>query len=242
MANINGLTAVLAGGYGSNDLRHNGAGYLEASGAFNELAIHNSAVIQHITDINQAAVKNRLDKIIGIVKMQHALFMGLRDFFWQHNALGQILRNLAGNQIALSCCHGGVFIGVLLHNILIAIANQGKNRFVSSVGLADQSTLVTIDDVSLSQLKLALVHQAMLYHILNILYQEAHAITLLHMLSNFLDFLLLNSIFRLYGRVCLLNSNNYFAAIKIYGCAIALNDLHLSPSFLQKSTQLIYSW
>ena len=223
----------MAGGYGRDNLCHHGTCNLKASGAFDKLAVHNSAVIQHITDINQAAVKNRLDKIIGIVKMQHALFMGLRDFFWQHNALGQILRNLAGNQIALSCCHGGVFIGVLLHNILIAIANQGKNRFVSSVGLADQSTLVTVDDIGLSKLKFALIHQAVLHHILNIFYQEAHAITLLHMLGNFLDFILLDSIFGIYGCICLLNSDNYLATIKIYCGAIALNDLHLAPSFLK---------
>ena len=238
MANVDGLTAVLAGGYGSDNLGHDGAGYLEASGAFDKLTVHNGTVVQHIADINQAAVENRLNEIVRVMEMEHALFMSLGNLFRQHDALGQVLGNLAGDQIALSSSHGGVFVGVFLHNVLIAVADQRKNGFVSGIGLTHQSTLVTIDNISLGQLKFTLVHQAMLHHILNILYQKTHAITLLHMLGNLLDFVLLDSIFRLYSRICLLNSNDYLAAIEVYGGAITLNDLHASPSFLLKS----YLW
>lgn len=80
MTDINRLTAVLAGSNRGNNLCHNGAGNLKALRAFNHFAVHNRAVIQHIADINQAAVENRLNKIVGIMKMQHAFFMRLEIF------------------------------------------------------------------------------------------------------------------------------------------------------------------
>ena len=123
MADIHRLAAVLAAGNGSDNLRHNRAGNLEAFWAFNQLAVHNGAIVQHVADVNQAAVKNRLDEIISIMEMDCALVMRLGNFFRQDNAAGQILGNLTGNQIALGRSHNGVFVGVFLHNVLIAVAD-----------------------------------------------------------------------------------------------------------------------
>ena len=123
MTDINRLTAVLAGSNGCNNLCHNGAGNLKALRTFNHFAVHNRAVIQHITDINQAAVENRLNKIVGIMEMQHALFMRLGNLGRQHNTLCQILGNLTGNQVALSSSHSCIFITVFFHNVLIAVAD-----------------------------------------------------------------------------------------------------------------------
>ena len=77
MADIHRLAAVLAAGNGSDNLRHNRAGNLEALRAFNQLAVHNRAAIQHIADINQAAVKNRLNEIIRVMEMDQPLLMGI---------------------------------------------------------------------------------------------------------------------------------------------------------------------
>ena len=123
MTDINRLTAVLAGSNRGNNLCHNGAGNLEAFRAFNHFAVHNRAVIQHIADINQAAVENRLNKIVGIMKMQHAFFMRLGNLCRQHNTLCQIFGNLTGNQVALSSSHSCIFITVFFHNVLIAVAD-----------------------------------------------------------------------------------------------------------------------
>ena len=123
MTDINRLTAVLAGSNRGNNLCHNGAGNLEALGAFNHFAVHNRTVIQHIADINQAAVENRLNKIVCIMKMQYTLFMSLRNLCRQHNALRQVLGNLTGNQVALSSSHSCIFITVFFHNVLIAVAD-----------------------------------------------------------------------------------------------------------------------
>ena len=88
MADIHRLAAVLAAGNAGDNLRHNGAGNLEALRAFNEFAVHNRAVVQHIADINQAAVKNRLNEIIGIMEMNCAFVMRFGNFFRQDNAAG----------------------------------------------------------------------------------------------------------------------------------------------------------
>ena len=72
----------------------------------------------------------------------------------------------------------------------------------------------------------------MLYHILNILYKQTHAVTRLYAIRNFLDFILLNTKFRFHGSIGFLNSNDNFCGIKIYCCAIAFNNFHnLSASF-----------
>ena len=83
VANIHRLSTVLAAGNSGNDLCQNGAGNLEALWAFNQLAVHNGAVVQHIANVNQAAVENWLEKIVGIVKVNLTVFMGLRDFLRQ---------------------------------------------------------------------------------------------------------------------------------------------------------------
>ena len=123
MTDIYRLTAVLAGSNRCNNLCHNGAGNLEAFRAFNHFAVHNRAVIQHIADINQAAVENRLNKIVGIMEMQHTLFMRLGNLCRQHDTLCQILGNFTGNQVTLSSSHCCIFITVFFHNVLIAVAD-----------------------------------------------------------------------------------------------------------------------
>ena len=72
----------------------------------------------------------------------------------------------------------------------------------------------------------------MLYHILNVFYKQAHTVTRLYAIRNFLDFILLNTKFRFYGSIGFLNSNDNLCGIKINCCAIALNYFHnLSASF-----------
>ena len=75
----------------------------------------------------------------------------------------------------------------------------------------------------------------MLYHILNVFYKQAHTVTRLYAIRNFLDFILLNTKFRFYGSIGFLNSNNNFSGIKVYCLTIALNNFHNpSASFLVK--------
>ena len=246
MTDIYRLAAILARSNRSNNLRHNSAGYLEASRAFNHFAVHNGAVVQHIANVNQAAVKNRLDKIICVMEMQNALLMCLGNLLRQHQALRQILRNLTGNQVALRSSHRSIFIGVFLHNVFIIIADQGKDGLISRIRLTHQRTLIAIDDILLRQLKLALFHQAMLNHILNILNKQAHAVASLYISSDFFNLLLLDTIFGLNCNIGFMDCFYNFVRIKVNCSAIALNNFHSSstsfPNILSLITKDSYTY
>ncbi len=71
------LTAVLTARYRRDYLCHDSACYLEALRRLYEFAVHNSAVVEHITDIYEAAVEYRLQEIVSIVEMYCALLMSL---------------------------------------------------------------------------------------------------------------------------------------------------------------------
>ncbi len=79
MPDIYGLAAVLVTGNSRNDLGHDRARHLKALRTLDHLFIHHGAVIQHITDIDQTAVKNRLYEIIRIVEVNGSLVMGKRN-------------------------------------------------------------------------------------------------------------------------------------------------------------------
>ena len=236
VADVYGLTAVLAGSYGRNDLGHNGAGNLEALGAFNHLAIHNGAFVQHIADVDKAAVKNRLNEIVSVMEVQYAFVMSSRDFFRQNDTSGQVFRNFASNQVTLGCCHNCVFIGVFFHYIFITITDQGQDGFVSGVGFTNQSTFVAVNDVLFCQFKFTSVHQAMFHDVLDIFYKQAHSVARLYIFSNLQNFIFFNSILRFNNSICLLNSDNNFTAVEINGGTIAFNNFHNpNSSFLNIS-------
>ena len=120
----NGLAAVLAAGYGRNDLGHNRTGYLETLRTFNQLTVHHCAIVQHILNIDQTAIEDWLYKVVRIMEMNHTFFMSFGNFFRQKQTTGQVLGHLAGNQIPLCGSHRRIFIGVFLHNIFVAIFDQ----------------------------------------------------------------------------------------------------------------------
>ena len=184
VADINRLTAILGRSNGSDDLGHNGAGNLEAFGAFNHFAIHYSTFIKHVADVNQAAVEDRLNEIVSVMEVKHAFIVSCGDFFRQDDTSGQVFRNFASNQVALSCSHNSVFVGVFFHNIFVAVTNQGQDGFVSGVSFTNQSAFVTVNDVLFCQFKFTSVHQAMFHDVLDIFYKQTHSVARLHIFSN----------------------------------------------------------
>ena len=134
MTDIHRLTAILTGRNRSDDLRHHVAGDLEALGRFDHLAVHYRAVIQHIPNIDQAAIENRLNKIVHIMEMQHTIFMRFGDFCRQNQTPGQIFGNFSGNQIPLRGSHDRILIAVFFHHIFIAVADQRKDGLVRRIG------------------------------------------------------------------------------------------------------------
>ena len=77
MLDIHALTAVLVAGYGRDDLGGHGTCHLKALGRFDHLAVDGSAVVQHILDIDQTTVEDRLDEIIRIMEMQHTVVVAM---------------------------------------------------------------------------------------------------------------------------------------------------------------------
>ena len=240
VANIYRLTAILGRSNRCDDLGHNGAGNLEAFRAFNHFAIHYSTFIKHVADVNQAAVEDRLNEIVSVMEVQYAFVVSCRDFFRQNDASGQVFRNFASNQVALSSSHNSVFVRVFFHNIFIAVTNQGQDGFVSSISLTNQRTFVTVNDVLFCQFKFTSVHQAMFHDVLDIFYQQTHSVARLHISSNLQNFIFFNSILRVNNSIRFLNSHNNFTTIKINSSTIAFNNFHSPfPSYISFRTYLI---
>ena len=226
MPHVNRLTAILAGSNGSDNLGHYVTGYLEALGRFNHLAVHHRTIVQHVADINQAAVENRLDKIIHIVKMDYAFIMGFGNFFRQNYPAGQVLGNLTGDQVPLGRSHNRIFIAIFFHNIFVAVTDQRKDGFIRRIGFTHQRPAVTVNNVGFCQIKLAGFLQLAFHNILNILHQQAGTVLPLYICCNFFNRAFGNTALLFYSRIGFLNGHYYFLGIKINRRAVALNYFH----------------
>ena len=226
MPHVNRLTAILAGSNGSDNLGHYVTGYLEALRRFNHLAVHHRTIVQHVADINQAAVENRLDKIIHIVKMDYAFIMGFGNFFRQNHPAGQVLGNLTGDQVPLGRSHNRIFIAVFFHNIFVAVTDQRKDGFIRRIGFTHQRPAVTVNNVGFCQIKLAGFLQLAFHNILNILHQQAGTVLPLYICCNFFNLAFGNTALLFYSRIGFLNGHYYFLGIKVNCRAVALNYFH----------------
>ena len=137
MTRIDGLPAILAACHRGNNLRHHRTSNLKTLRTLNQLAIHNRSLIKHIADIDETAVKNRLDKIVHIVKMNNALFMRFRNLLRKQHTLRQIFRHLTGNQIALCTGYIGIFVGIFFHDVFVAVLKKTHYRIVCGIGFTN---------------------------------------------------------------------------------------------------------
>ena len=127
MTDVHRLPAVLGACHRRNDLGHDGTRNLKGLGAFNHLAVHHGAVVQHIPDVDQTAVEDRLEKIVGVVEVKNALVVRLGDLLRQKDTPGKVFRHLSGDQVTLGGRHHGVFVGVFLHHVLVGVLDQRQN-------------------------------------------------------------------------------------------------------------------
>ena len=228
MAHLHALSAVLVGGHAGDDLGDDGAGYLEALGGLDELAVDHGAVVQHIPNVHQAAVEDVLHEVVRVVEVEHALVVGLGNLLRQKDAAGQIPAHLAGDVVPLGRGDGSVLVGVLLRQILIVVADQGQDGFVGGVGLAHQSPGVAVDNIGLGQLVLARGHEFGLHHVLDVLHQQALTALSGYGVGNGVDGCLVKAVGLIHGLVGLLNGDNNLRAVKIDGGAVAFDDFHWS--------------
>ena len=166
---VDGLPAVLVGADGSDDLGHDGAGDLEALGALDHLVIHHRTVVQHVPDVDQAAVGAVLHEVVGIVEVEHAVLVGLGAPLGQDNAERQVTACDARHVVPLGGDHPGVLVGVLLRQLTVTTAQQGQHLLVRGVGVPDQLVLISVFDISFGSRCGSVVDEPGLHHVLDVL-------------------------------------------------------------------------
>ena len=223
---VHGLAAVLVGGHTGDDLGGNGAGHLEGLGALDELAVHHGAVLQHVANIDEAAVEDGLDKIVRVVEVDGPLVVGLGDVFGQKNAPGQVPAHLTRDVVPLGGGDHGVLVGVLLGQLLVLVAQQGQNGLVGGVGLPDQSPVIPVDDIGLGQVEHIALHQSLFHQILDILHQDALALLGLDAVDDGIDLLPAYPLRLRDLGIGLLNGDDNFTAVVIHTGAVSFDNLH----------------
>ena len=233
MAHLHALPAVLVGGHAGDDLGDHGARHLKALGGFDELAVDHGAVVQHVPDVDQAAVKDMLHKIVRVVEVEHALIVGLGDVLGQEDAPGQIPAHLTGDIVPLGGGDGGVLVGILLRKLLVVVADEGQDGLVGGVGLAHQRPGVAVDDVGFGQLVLTGGHQPGLHHVLNVLHQQALAAAGFgHGIGDGLNGAAVKAAGLVHCGVGLLDGGHDFRSVKLHNGVVSFDNFHGAGSLL----------
>ena len=234
MAQVHALAAVLVGGHTGDDLGHHGAGHLEALGALDELAVHHGAVLQHVTDVDETAVKDGLDKIVRIVEVDGPLVVGLGDVLGQEDAPGQVPAHLAGDVVPLGGGDHGILVGVLLGQLLVLVAQQGQDGLVGGIGLPDQGPVVAVNNIGLGQVEHVPLHQPLLHQVLDVLHQDALALLSLDAVDDGVDPRPIQTLLLRDLGVGLLNGDHNLAAVIIYAASVPFNNLHSCSPLIGK--------
>ncbi len=168
-----------------------------------------------------------LDEVIRVVEVDHALVVGLGDVLGQEDAAGQVPAHLAGDVVPLGRGDGGVFIGVLLGQLLVVVADQRQDGLVGGVGLAHQGPGVAVDDIGLGQLILPGGHQLGLHHILYVLHQQARAVLGGHGVGNGLNRPFIKAIGLVHGQIGLLDGGYDFRTVELHNGVVSFDDFHV---------------
>ena len=239
VADVHALAAVLVGGHAGDDLGGDGAGHLEALGAFDELAVHHGAVVQHIADVDEAAVEDGLNEIVRVVEVEQTLVMGLGDLLRQQDAAGQVPADDAGDVVPLGGSHGGILVGVLLRHLLVGVVEQAEDGLVGGVLLPSQRAEVAVEDVGFGELVLAALHQLPFHHILDVLHQQPGPVQRAYCIGDGIDALLVDAVFWVHSGVGLLDGDNDLRPVKIHRVAVSLDYFHWEkPPYHSKASGL----
>ena len=127
MTQVHTLTTVLVGGHTCNNLRHLSACDSERMRRLNHFPVHHGAVLQHIADVNQAAVEDRLDEVVCIMEVNGTLVVGLGNVLGQQLTPGQVPTRQASDIITLGGGEHRILVGVLLRHFLVLSLHQAKD-------------------------------------------------------------------------------------------------------------------
>ena len=241
VADVHRLPAVLRAGDRRDDLRDDGAGDLETLRAFDELAVHDGAVVEHVADVDEAAVEDGLDEVIRVVEVQHALFVRLADLFGQEDALGEVLRHFARDEVALGRRGERVLVGVLLHHVFVRVGDEAQDRLVRRVRLAHERAVIPIDDVRFGEGIVPLLHQLLFDDVLNVLDEHALFLFGFDVFEDRLDLLARRTLLRLHFGIRFADRDRDLRPVVFGNRPVSLDDLHGSyPPFFRVLRYAIY--
>ena len=173
------------------------------------------------------------------MKMQYTLIMCLGDLLRKQDTAGQVLGDLTCDQITLCGSNRGVLIGILLHNVLVAVLDQTENGLVGGIGLTNQFTCIAINDVGFCQDILPVLHQFLLDDILDVFHQDPLSLFVLNTLDDLLDLGVRHLLLGLHFSICLLDSNYDLATVKINDMTIPFHYLHPKSLLYQSLNRLL---
>ena len=133
---VDRLAAILTRGDLGDDLRRDGAGDLEALGAVDLLPIDAGAATKHILEVDQAAIEHRLDDVVHVVEVDRPAVVRHHDVRRHEESAGDILGDLAGDQVALRGDDLGVLVRVLVHHATVGLIEDAKDAGVVGIALA----------------------------------------------------------------------------------------------------------
>ena len=143
--------------------------------ALDERAGDDRAVLQHVLQVHQVAVVDVLGKVVGVMEVDDALLVSLHHVLGQQHAARQVLGDLAGHVIALHGVHGGVLVGVLLHDLLVVALNERQDLVVGGVARTLDVLHVAVGDVVAGDLEGLGGHDLVLHHVLHLF--DRHRVT-----------------------------------------------------------------
>ena len=166
--------------------------------------------------------------------MEDAFVMGAGNLFRQDDAARQVLRHFAGDEVALRRGHDGVLVAVFLHDVLVAVADQGQDGFVRRIRFAHQGAAVAVNDVGLGQIEFSRFLDLVFHHILDVFHQEALLVFLLDIPRDSENLAVLQPLLRRDGRIGLADGHHNLLEVEIHAGAVPFNHFlhtHRSPAF-----------
>ena len=240
MRQRNALAAILGAGNLSHCLCRDIACRGKAVGLLDQGSADNRAVLEHVLQVHQAAVVHMLGKVIRVMEVDDAFFMGFPDIFRQQETLGDILADLSCHIVSLHAIDRRVFVGIFLFDFFVVILQKSQDLLIGGVGFSHQRPFVTIGDVIAGHGKGPLIHDLIFHQILDLFHAQCtvHSLTDgTHICGNHRNLLLAHLFALRYRAVRFLYSCRDFVKIKGIFCSASFDDLHVrSPLHILSST------
>ena len=197
---------------------------------FDKGTSNNSTVLKHIFKIHEITVKIAIDKVITVMEVNYAQFVGIYDILGKQNSFGQISGDLASHVISLSGIDYRVLVRVLFFGLLVYKIYNTQNLIIGGVLLSDKVMSIAISDVALRHLVVIGSHDLSFNQVLNFFY--ADDATMLHtsiynILYNGFDNAIWDLVLGQSTVIRFIDSISNFIRVKIYNTAISLVDFHV---------------